>query len=149
MRTLDNFNDFNYNYYENCDKLRTEYERMYGIIKAAGHALASDSWPLDAGILLENNNNVIAGAFFNLSKSATSILIHVIFVDEKYRQSGIYTKMHTLIDYIGIEQNRHHVYSYIHAKNQIMQEYIMKKIGYETVMHLVTRPIKGKNDETN
>lgn len=142
MRTLDTFKEFSYNYYENCDRLRNEYDRMYGIIKESGHALASDSWPLDAGILLENNDRIIAGAFFNFSKSATSILIHIIFVDEEYRKSGIYTTMHSLIDKVGNEQNRHHVYSYIHTKNQIMQEHVMQKIGYESVMQLVTRPIR-------
>jgi hypothetical protein len=116
---------------------------MYEVIKASGHALASDSWSLDAGILLENNDKVIAGAFFNLSKSSTSILIHIIFVDEEYRKSGIYTKIHSLIDILGIEQNRNDVYSYVHSKNKIMQEHIVKKIGYEPVMQLVSRKIKG------
>jgi hypothetical protein len=116
---------------------------MYGIIKASGHALASDSWSLDAGILLENGNKVIAGGFFNLSKSPTSILIHIIFVEESYRKNGIYTKIHSLIDILGIEQNRHNIYSYVHSKNKIMQEHIVKKIGYEPVMQLVSRQIKG------
>ena len=143
MRTLDTFQEFNYNYYECCNKLRVEYDRMYEVIKASGHALASDSGSLDAGILLENNDKVIAGAFFNLSKSSTSILIHIIFVDEEYRKSGIYTKIHSLIDILGIEQNRNDVYSYVHSKNKIMQEHIVKKIGYEPVMQLVSRKIKG------
>lgn len=143
MRTLDTFQEFNYNYYECCDKLRIEYDRMYGVIKESGHALASDSWSLDAGILLENDNKVIAGGFFNLSKSPTSILIHIIFVEESYRKNGIYTKIHSLIDILGIEQNRHNIYSYVHSKNKIMQEHIVKKIGYEPVMQLVSRQIKG------
>jgi RimJ/RimL family protein N-acetyltransferase len=116
---------------------------MYGVIKADGHALASDSWSLDAGVLLENGSKVIAGGFFNLSKSPTSILIHLIFVEETYRKNGIYTKIHSLIDVVGTEQNRHKIYSYVHSKNKIMQEHIIKKIGYEPVMQLVSRKIKG------
>jgi RimJ/RimL family protein N-acetyltransferase len=142
MKILDTHNEFNYTYYEACDKLKSEYDRMYGIIKANGHALMSDSWSLDAGILLENDTTVIAGAFFNLSKSPSSILIHIVFVDEVYRQQGIYKKMHSLIDLIGNELNRHNVYSYIHSKNEIMQDYVAKSIGYETVMQLVSRKIK-------
>lgn len=149
MRILDTFNEFKYSYYEVCDKLKMEYERMYDIIKSNGHALASDSWPLDAGILLENNNEVIAGAFFNLSKSSGSILIHIIYVDDAYRRQGIYKKMHSLIDMIGKEQNRHSVYSYIHNKNEVMQSHVSQSIGYEPVMQLVTRKIKGNQDEVN
>jgi hypothetical protein len=141
MRTLDTFQEFNYNYYECCDKLRAEYDRMYGIIKASGHALASDSWSLDAGILLENDNKVIAGGFFNLSKSSTSILIHIIFVEESYRKNGIYTKMHSLIDDVGNQDNRRSVYSYIHIDNELMNNHIISKIGYVPIMQLVKRDI--------
>jgi len=142
MRTLDTFKEFSYNYYENCDKLRNEYERMFGIILASGHALKPYLYPLDAGILLEDkNDNVIAGGFFNLSKHVYSILIHIIYVDEGHRQSGIYTKIHTLIDQIGIEQGKNQIWSYIHAKNQIMLKHVIQKIGYEPVMQLVKRDI--------
>ena len=150
MRTLDTFKEFSYNYYENCDKLRNVYERMFGIIKASGHALTPNEYLLDAGILLEDNNdNVIAGAFLNLSKYATVLIILIIYVDEGHRQSGIYTKIHMLIDQIGIKQSKKQIYSYIHMKNQIMQEHIMKKIGYEPIMQLVSRPVKGNKNETN
>jgi len=142
MRILDTFKEFNYTYYEVCDKLKKEYDRMYGIIKAAGHALASDSWPLDAGILLENEDKIIAGAFFNLSKSQSSILIHIIFVDEEYRKSGIYTKMHSLVDLLGKEMDRDNIYSYIHMDNAVMRDYIVDKIGYKPVMQLVKREVR-------
>jgi hypothetical protein len=141
MKTLDTYKEFTYTYYESCDKLKLEYDKMYNIIKANGHALASDSWPLDAGILLENANTIIAGAFFNLSKSNSSILIHIIFVEEQYRKQGIYKKMHSLINTIGKEHNRHSVYSYIHSKNDLMQQHVAKSIGYQSVMHLVKRDI--------
>jgi RimJ/RimL family protein N-acetyltransferase len=115
---------------------------MYGIIKANGHVLASDAWPLDGGILLKNDIEVIAGAFFNLSKSSSSILIHIIFVDDRHRQQGIYTKLHSLIDKVGNELNKSSIYSYIHADNQIMNNIVINKVGYKPVMHLVTREIK-------
>jgi RimJ/RimL family protein N-acetyltransferase len=126
----------------NCEELTTEYNRMYGIIEASGHALASDARPLDAGILLKTDQEIIAGSFFNLSKSPSSILIHIIFVEDQHRQQGIYTKMHSLIDTLGKELSRSSIYSYIHSKNQVMQEHIMKKIGYEPVMQLVKKEIK-------
>jgi hypothetical protein len=140
---LDTFKDYNYIYYESCtDKLATQYERMYGIIKANGHALASDAWSLDSGILLEKDDEVIAGTFFNLTKSSSSILIHVIFVEEKYRQQGIYTRMHSLLNLIGTNLNRKNIYSYIHLQNKLMNDHIVEKIGYEPIMTLVKREIK-------
>ena len=142
LQILDTYKNYQYVYMDSCVELSNEYNRMYGIIKANGHALASDAWPLDGGILLKNDNEVIAGAFFNLSKSLGSILIHIIFVEDQHRQQGIYTKMHSLIDTLGKELSRPSIYSYIHSKNQVMQEHVMKKIGYEPVMQLVKREIK-------
>lgn len=140
---LETFKDYNYIYYKDCtDKLVYQYERMYGIIKANGHALASDAWSLDSGILLEKDDEVIAGTFFNLTKSPSSILIHVIFVEEQYRQQGIYTKMHELLNVIGKDLNRKNIYSYIHLQNKLMNEHIIEKIGYEPIMQLVKREIK-------
>ena len=140
---LDTFKDYNYIYYKDCtDKLASQYERMYGIIKANGHALASDAWSLDSGILLEKDDKVIAGTFFNLTKSPSSILIHVIFVEEQYRQQGIYKKMHELLNVIGKNLNRKNIYSYIHLQNKLMNDHIIEKIGYEPIMQLVKREIK-------
>ena len=142
MKHLDTHGEFNFIYYEACTKLKLEYARMYDIIKSSGHALSSDSWNLDAGILLENVDTVIAGAFFNLSKSPSSILVHIIFVEEQYRNQGIYKKMHQLLNLIGLESNRNSIYSYIHLKNTLMTDHIIKKIGYEPIMQLVKRDIK-------
>lgn len=140
---LDTFNDYNYIYYKTCtDKLKLQYERMYDIIKNNGHALASDAWSLDSGILLEKDDEVIAGTFFNLTKSPSSILIHVIFVEEQYRRQGIYTKMHELLNVIGKNLDRKNIYSYIHLQNKLMNDHIIDKIGYEPIMQLVKREIK-------
>jgi hypothetical protein len=145
MKILDTFKNFNYTYYNNCEKLQTEYDKMYNKIKASGYTLGSnDHWLLDAGILLENDDEVIAGAFFNLNKIKSSILILIIFVEEEHRKNGIYKRMHSLIDDIGNQENREAVYSYIHSKNDVMQQFVAKSIGYKTVMHLVSRPIKSK-----
>jgi hypothetical protein len=145
MKILDKFKNFNYTYYDKCEKLQTEYNRMYNIIQLNGYTAGSNEyWSLDAGILLEDNNEVIAGSFFNLTKIKSSILILTIFVEKEYRKNGIYTKMHSLIDDIGVRESRRAVYSYIHSKNDLMQQHVAKSIGYETVMHLVSRPIKSK-----
>lgn len=143
LQILDSHKNYQYVYLDMCEELSNEYYRMYGIVNANGHALASvGTWPLDGGILLKNDSEVIAGAFFNLSKSSITILIHIIFVEDQHRQQGIYTKMHSLIDMLGKELGRSSIYSYIHSENQIMQEHVMKKIGYEPVMQLVKREIK-------
>ena len=143
MKILDQYKNFNYTYYDTCDKLQIEYNRMFDIITSSGYTVGSnDHWPLDAGILLENDDGVIAGAFFNITKFKHSIIILAIFVEEEYRKNGIYTTMHSLIDDIGNDQNKQAVYSHIHAKNDLMQQHVAKSIGYETIMHVVRRPIK-------
>ena len=143
MKILDKFKNLNYTYYDNCEKLQTEFNRMYDLIKSNGHTVGSNAnWPLDAGILLENEDEVIAGAFFNLTKIKSSVLILAIFVEEEYRKNGIYTKMHSLIDDIGNKDNRQSVYSYIHINNELMNNHIISKIGYVPVMQLVKREIK-------
>ena len=142
LQILGSHINYQYVYMDSCDELSTEYIRMYKIIEANGHALAPEPWSVDGGILLKNNNEVISGSFFNFSKRPGSILINLIFVEEKHRHQGIYTKMHSLIDELGKEQGQTAIYSYIHSNNQSMTNHIMKKIGYETVMHLVKRGIK-------
>ena len=143
MKILDQYKNFNYTYYDTCDKLQIEYNRMFDIITSSGYTVGSnDHWPLDAGILLENDDEVIAGAFFNLNKIKNSILILIIFVEEEHRKNGIYKRMHSLIDGIGNQENREAVYSYIHSKNDVMQQFVAKSIGYKTVMHLVGRRVK-------
>jgi hypothetical protein len=142
MKILDTYNEFSYTYYELCDKLNLEYNRMYGIIKSDGHSLSSNKWPLEAGILLENKNNVIAGAFFNLNNHASSILMLLVFVEEIHRKKGIYKKLHFLVDDLGKKSGKTSVYSYIHVNNSIMQNHVSKSIGYSPVMNLVRRSIK-------
>lgn len=141
LEILDSHGPYQYVFMNNCEELTTEYNRMYGIIKANGHALASDAWTLDAGILLKTDQEIIAGSFFNLSKSSSSILIHIIFVEEAHRKKGIYTKMHSLIDRLGKDLGRSNVFSYIHMNNDIMQNHVVDKIGYKPIMQLVRREI--------
>lgn len=141
LQILDTHHGYSYVYHTYSDVLQKEYDRMYGVIKSNGHALASNAWPLDGGILLQDNVKTIAGAFFNLTKSQSSILIHIIFVEEEYRRQGIYKRMHLLINQLGKESGRTNIYSYVHQSNYIMQKYIVEKIGYKPVMQLMTRQI--------
>lgn len=142
LQVLDIHDKYKYVYYaQSTDHLVAQHDKMYGLIKAAGHALASDFWPVESGILLENDNEVIAGLFLNLTRSPEVILVHLVFVDSYFRQQGIYTKMHSLVDTIGRRLGRNNVYSYVHVDNELMQNVIMKKIGYEPVLHLVKRVI--------
>lgn len=138
---LDTFEDFKYVYYIRNEKLIKNYHKMFAELKLAGHMIRKENTPIDRGILLENNNEVIAGCFFNVSKISSVILIDTIFVDQPYRQKGIYKKMHFLLDTIGKNLNKKSIYSSIHIDNQIMQQHVMKKIGYEVVLHTVKRDI--------
>ena len=142
MKKLDTYKEFTYTYYESCDKLKSEYNRMYKITTENGHALESNSWQLESGILLENENEVIAGSFFNLKSRSSSVLMYLIFVEEPYRKNGIYKNMHLLIDRLGKEQGKTSIYSYIHIDNSIMQDHVEKKIGYIPLMHVVRKDIK-------
>jgi hypothetical protein len=141
---LDTFNNYNYVYYESCtDKLSTEYDKMYKKIEASGHTTGANSdWSLDKGILLENDNEAIAGIFLNTNKFKGSILILATFVEEQYRQHGIYKKLHKLLNNIGNDLGKKTVYAYIHRQNTIMNDHIIEKNGYEPVMTLVKRAIK-------
>lgn len=141
LQELGSYKQYSYVYHDYSQTLEKEYDRMYGIIKANGHALASDAWSLDGGILLQHDHEVIAGAFFNLTKNPSSILIHIVFVEEEHRRHGIYKQMHSYIDQLGKETGKKNIYSYIHQKNEIMQDFIIDKIGYEPVMQLVKREI--------
>jgi hypothetical protein len=98
--------------------------------------------PLEVGILLEKNNCAIAGAFLNLSLIPTGLLILTMFVNEEYRRKGIHTKLHDLIDQIGMFHNKKTVFSNFHASNRIMVEFVSKKQNYEPFVYVVKRPVK-------
>jgi hypothetical protein len=144
IHLLDTFNNYNYIYYESCtDKLATQYDKMYKSIEASGYTTGANSdWSLDKGILLENYDDVIAGIFLNTDKFKGSILILATFVEEQYRQQGIYKKLHQLLNKIGNDLNKKTIYAYIHCQNNIMNEHIIEKNGYEPIMTLVKREIK-------
>lgn len=141
LEILDSHGNHNYIYFENCVELTREFVRMYGIIEADGHGLMSEIWDLDAGILLKNDQEVIAGIFLNFSKNSKSILILATFVEETHRNKGIYNKLHLLLDKIGKESGRTEIYCYIHPDNHLMMGHITEKMRYEPVLHLVKRVI--------
>ena len=143
IEVIDTFGDFNYVYYsKRCGKIYDEYLRMWEQIAEAGHALSFLETGPENGILLEKDNKVIAGAFFDLKSYPSAVLIFILYVEPEYRNLGIWTKLHSLIDYIGKQNDKTGVYSYIHLKNTVMVEHAAKSIGYEPVMHLVRRSIK-------
>lgn len=142
MRILGKFQDFDYVHYTQCEKLQNYHDKMFHILEEKGYAITSNNWSLDEGILLENKETVIAGAFFNTSKTEHAILIHLIFVHTEFRRQGIYSTLHRLIDTLGKEKNKTSIYSYIHIDNKIMNNYVIKKIGYTPIMQVVKRKIK-------
>lgn len=146
LEILGHYKDYNYVYYEVNDKLTYEYERMKYLVLNQTRGMA-DPHPLEAGILLEKDDEIIAGTFLNLSLADKILLILNIYVDEPHRRNGIHTTMHTFIDKIAISKNKTGIYSNIHASNKIMMEHVAKKQGYETVVQTVRRSVKEKGPE--
>jgi GNAT superfamily N-acetyltransferase len=141
LEVLEKFGDFNFTLYTECNsKLTHEYTKMYAALKDSGFTLLFD-WDLTGGILVEGDNTVIAGIFFNTVKFEKTILIHLAYVDPGYRRQGIYTKLHHWLDVFGVSESKEDVYSYIHILNKPMMDYIGEKIGYTPLMQLVRRPL--------
>jgi hypothetical protein len=142
LEILGTFNEFNYVLYEKAEpKLATECRRGYKLLQDNGNVVGG-KWSLTGGILLESGEKVIAGIFFNTTDYEEAILIHLAFVDEEYRNRGIYRTLHGYIDQVGKQTGKTGVYSYIHLGNKVMVDYICEKIGYKPIMQLVQRPIK-------
>ena len=141
LEILGQYKDYNYVYYEINDKLISEYEKMKHLVLSQVKGIANP-YPLEVGILLENNKEVIAGTFLNLSITDKIVVILNMYVDESHRRNGIHTTMHTYIDKIAVDYNKTGIYSTIHSNNHVMMNYVAKKQGYETVVQTVRRPIK-------
>lgn len=139
---LGTYREFRYVLYNIVEpNMLQEYNKVCDIIKNNGHSLHSD-WDLTGGIMLENNQEVIASIFYNTTKYRTALLINVAYVEPEYRCQGIYTELHNYVDLVAKQHNMEKIYSYIHANNKPMIDSVMNKIGYSTVMHLVSREIK-------
>jgi N-acetylglutamate synthase-like GNAT family acetyltransferase len=141
LDVLGTFEDYNFIFYEKNERLEYEFTRMQHLVLRETLGVPSQ-FPLEFGILLENNNQVIAGTFLNLSFTKNAILILNIYVDENYRRKGIHTTMHTLIDRIGNQFDKTAIFSNFHASNKIMLDFVAKKQGYEPFSHVVKRNIK-------
>ena len=128
---LGQYLNYNYRYYEANDKLSEEYERMKYLVLNETRG-TPDPHSLECGILLENDQEVIAGTFLNLSVNPKVILILNIYVNEEHRRKGIHTAMHTFIDKIALAFDKSSIFSNIHASNKIMVDYIMQKQNYQT-----------------
>jgi len=112
-------------------------------IKDLGYLITPD-WTPDRSILLENDNKVIAGIFFNTTKYNKTLLILVAYVEEEYRLQGIYSQLHRFVDLYGVSAGKESVYTYIHCDNTLMTDIVSEKIGYKPVMHLMKRNILTK-----
>ena len=142
LDVLRTYKEFKYVLYNTVEpRMQQEYIRVCNIIKNNGHSLHSD-WDLTGGVMLENDREVIASIFYNTTKYKTALLINVAYVEPEYRRQGIYTELHNCVDLVAKQYNMEKIYSYIHANNRPMIDSVMSKIGYSTVMHLVSRETK-------
>lgn len=144
---LDTMGVYKFVLHRNADKyLMGEFFKMYEHIKASGHSLSAEPWPVDSGIVVSIEDTPVAAAFFNTTKYKDTLLLHLIYVDSDHRRRGIYRNLHRLLDVVGLEQGKTRLYSYIHSSNLVMVNDIMEKIGYKEVMKLVSRNINEKSD---
>lgn len=138
---LAHWQTFDYCYYTDLtDHHLTIYNSIEHNLTAMGTTLRT-IWQPDQAIILENNRTWAAAVFFNTREYANSILIINLYVQPEYRQQGIYTRLHELIDMIAVPLNKQSVYSFIDQNNDLMQTTVKDRIGYRTVMHLVKRDI--------
>lgn len=141
LEVLGTYNDYQFVYYQANEKLSSEYQRMVNLVLSNTTGFGS-YYGLDAGILLENDQEIIAGAFINLSASNKGLLILTIYVNEEHRRKGIHTAMHTFIDRIANECGKTGVFSNFHSSNKVMLDHVAKKQGYEPIAYVVRRDVK-------
>lgn len=141
MDLLGQYKTYNYVFYNANDKLNAEYERMKYLVLNETKG-AADPHQLDIGILLEDDNEVIAGAFLNSTMSEKVLLILNIYVNESHRRNGIYTKLHQLIDLVARDLGKTKIFSNIHASNKLMVDVIMEKQHYQHFSYIVHRSVR-------
>lgn len=103
------------------------------------HALVD--WKTDAGILVIESEEVIAGIYFDLTKYPKAVLINAAYVKPEFRRQGIYTRLHKMVNAVAKNNGKTAVYTYIHSKNDLMNEHVAVKIGYQPVMTLYRREV--------
>ncbi len=138
---LGQYSEYNYRYYEVNDKLIREYDKMKYLVLNETKG-TPDPHPLECGILLENDKEVIAGTFLNMSVNPKVILILNIYVNEQHRRKGIHTAMHNFIDQVAVEFGKTSIFSNIHASNKIMVDHIMDKQNYQPFTYIVRRDVR-------
>lgn len=137
------FEDYSYVYYSQpTEKFRQYYMDSFREVFDAGMSVTAEPLEITGGILLENDNGIIAGIFYLFNPlHKKSILIRMARVDPNYRRKGIHTKLHSLLDVIGNSLGKTEVWSTIHVNNRIMTDVIIDKLGYEPMMQIVCRQI--------
>ena len=95
-----------------------------------------------SSILLEDENEVVAGIFYDLQKSLSSVYILLAVTNDGHRKKGIYKKMHSLIDIIGKSHGRVGVTSFMGLDNDLLTDTIARTVGYKPIFQVMHRPIK-------
>ncbi len=140
---LGTFEDYTYKFYDAMDRrLMIYFYDSYKSVEAEGNAVVDMGKDVDAAIILEKDNKIIAASFLNVKRRPNVLLIHLIYVEPEFRNKHIHRTMHEYIDVIGKQHNKDMVVSTVHANNKVMLDYIVDKIGYEPFWHTFKRNLK-------
>lgn len=124
------------------NKILNVFKKMYGRFLENGGTHIPGQFQIDGAILLEDDNEVVAGIFYDLQKSLSNIYILLAFTEEEHRRKGIYKKFHNLIDTIGKDHGRIGVNSFMGLNDTLMVNTIASTVGYKPIFQVVHRPIK-------
>ena len=131
-----------YNDSETDNKVLSVFKDMYKRFLEQGGTHVPGKFQIDGAILLENEEEIIAGIFYDLQKSLSNIYILLAFTEKDYRRKGIYKMLHNFIDQIGSEHGRIGVNSFMGLEDTLMIETIAGSVGYKPLFQVVHRPIK-------
>jgi hypothetical protein len=137
---LDRFKNYNFVHYsDRSEKIFKLYENMYDEYIKLGFIHVSNESEIDGAIILENGEEIIGGIFYSVTRSPGNLFIMLAFVNENFRNNGIYKKFHTLITEIALKKNKKYILSLIDLSNKLMLDTVSKSVGYKPAMQLFLR----------
>lgn len=153
---LDFYKDYSFNHYhsfsikidmEETDKSDIKFvnifKDMYSkFLEEGGTHIPGAELQFDGAILLENQDSIIGGIYYNLQRSLSNVYVVLAFTEKEYRRQGIYKKFHNLIDVIGKEHGKIGVSSFMGVNDKRMIYDIASTVGYRPYYLVVHRTIK-------
>ena len=124
------------------NRILSIFKDMYNKYLDTGGIHIPGKFQIDGAILLEDENEVVAGIFYDLQKSLSSVYILLAVTNDGHRKKGIYKKMHSLIDVVGKSHGRVGVTSFMGLDNNLLTDTIARTVGYKPIFQVMHRPIK-------